>query len=159
MAEPTRAKPNLSSSAIGNPSETNGCCVATLHVACCLLPVAASLAYAELGTLVPRSGGEYVYYRAAFGSTSFWGQLPSFTYVWVSVMVMRSSSQAILSLSLGEYAAAWVSQAGQLCLQADTTYYLVRIVAAVCMCEWRVMNGSVCFGECRCTSAPWPRFL
>ena len=57
----------------------------------------ASLCYAELGTALPASGGEYTYLRHAFGG------LPAFLYSWVSSLVVRPVSGGIILLTFAEY--------------------------------------------------------
>ena len=47
-----------------------------------------SLCFAELGTLLPRAGGEYLYLRAAFGD------LPGFLYVCMSFIIGAASLAA-----------------------------------------------------------------
>lgn len=54
-----------------------------------------SLCYCELGTLIPKSGGEYSYLRLAYGN------LLAFVYTWVSVILVRPTSLAIMSLTFG----------------------------------------------------------
>ena len=46
-----------------------------------LVAVLGALCFAELGTLIPRAGGEYQYVRAAFGD------LPGFVYVCMSILI------------------------------------------------------------------------
>jgi APA family basic amino acid/polyamine antiporter len=58
-----------------------------------LVAVLGALCFAELGTLIPRAGGEYQYVRAAFGD------LPGFVYVCMSVIIGAAS--------LASYAAAF----------------------------------------------------
>ena len=50
-----------------------------------LVAVLGALCFAELGTLIPRAGGEYQYVRAAFGD------LPGFVYVCMSVLIGAAS--------------------------------------------------------------------
>ena len=50
------------------------------------------LIYAELGTRLPRTGGEYVYIRQAFGP------LAGFIFGWAQIFIIRSSPLAGLSL-------------------------------------------------------------
>ncbi|XP_061115232.1 b(0,+)-type amino acid transporter 1-like [Conger conger] len=67
---------------------------------CGLVAMLGALSYAELGTVVRESGGEYVYiYRTS-------GQLPAFVFIFTSVLVVRPASIAGMSLSFAEYAAA-----------------------------------------------------
>jgi len=50
-----------------------------------LVAVLGALCFAELGTLIPRAGGEYQYVRAAFGD------LPGFVYVCMSIIIGAAS--------------------------------------------------------------------
>uniref|UniRef100_A0A4Y0BFQ2 b(0,+)-type amino acid transporter 1 n=1 Tax=Anopheles funestus TaxID=62324 RepID=A0A4Y0BFQ2_ANOFN len=63
-----------------------------------------ALCFAELGTVVPRSGAEYAYLIEAFKkSHSFWGPLPSFICAWVYVMILRPAEIAVIILTFAEY--------------------------------------------------------
>ncbi|PSN39954.1 hypothetical protein C0J52_24260 [Blattella germanica] len=63
-----------------------------------------ALAFAELGTVVPRSGGEYAYFQEAYGNLHrFWGPLPSFICAWVYVVVLRPAEVAVIILTFSEY--------------------------------------------------------
>jgi APA family basic amino acid/polyamine antiporter len=53
-----------------------------------LVAILGALCFAELGTLLPRAGGEYVYVRHAFGD------LPAFLYVCVSFIIGAASLAA-----------------------------------------------------------------
>ena len=56
-----------------------------------------ALCFAELGTLIPKSGGEYAYLSKAFGA------IPSFLFAWISVLVTWPSSFAIASMACANY--------------------------------------------------------
>lgn len=58
-----------------------------------------ALCYAELGTMITKSGGEYPYLMTAFGL------LMAYLYSWTTIMVLKPSSFAIIALSFAEYAA------------------------------------------------------
>lgn len=63
-----------------------------------------ALSYAELGTLIPKSGGEYSYFMDGLGCLHrFWGPLPAFLYSWVSVLLMNPASIAVGCLSCAGY--------------------------------------------------------
>ena len=54
-----------------------------------LLSLAGALTYAELGAMLPRAGGEYVFLRAAYGD------LIGFLNGWMSFVVMASGNAAL----------------------------------------------------------------
>ncbi|XP_042207764.1 b(0,+)-type amino acid transporter 1-like isoform X1 [Homarus americanus] len=74
---------------------------------CGILSLLGALAYAELGTLVDASGGEYSYFLEGFapGKTrrTWWGPIPAFLYAWVSMFLLKPSSLAIICLTCAEY--------------------------------------------------------
>ncbi|XP_021035141.1 putative L-type amino acid transporter 1-like protein MLAS isoform X2 [Mus caroli] len=67
---------------------------------CGLLAMLGALCYAELGSLVPESGGEYAYILRTFGS------LPAFLVIYIYVLVGRPASITAVSLSFAEYVLA-----------------------------------------------------
>ncbi|XP_006880781.1 PREDICTED: B(0,+)-type amino acid transporter 1-like [Elephantulus edwardii] len=67
---------------------------------CGLLATLGALCYAELGALIPESGGEYAYILRTFGS------LPAFLVIYTFVLVGRPAAIAAISLSFAEYVVA-----------------------------------------------------
>ena len=63
---------------------------------CGIFALCGGLCFLELGTLVPKSGGEYAYILEAFGS------LPAFLYSWLYVMFLKPTAVMIL-LPFGAY--------------------------------------------------------
>lgn len=59
-----------------------------------------SLLYAELGSRLPATGGEYVYLHRAFGP------LPAFLHGWAALLVLRTNPVAALPLVFAEYASS-----------------------------------------------------
>lgn len=53
----------------------------TMWIMCGMLSMIGALCYAELGTSIPRSGGDYTYLFEGFGP------LPAFLYLWDAMLV------------------------------------------------------------------------
>lgn len=66
--------------------------VITVWVVAGLLALAGALTYAELTTMMPRAGGEYVFMREAYGRR--WG----FLFGWTQFFIARTGSQAALAI-------------------------------------------------------------
>src|SRR3954470_11050970 len=64
-----------------------------------LFSLAGALTLAELGAMLPRAGGPYVYLRAAYGD------LPAFLFGWTEFLVIRSGSIATLAAAFALYVA------------------------------------------------------
>lgn len=63
-----------------------------------------ALVYAELSTVVQRSGSEYAYFMEAFACLHpFWGRLPAFLYSYVMIFIIRPAEVAIIILTFSEY--------------------------------------------------------
>jgi amino acid transporter len=67
-------------------------------VGCGIISLIGALCYAELGTSIPQSGGDYAYIKTAFGP------LPAFLFLWVALFVIMPAGNAIASLTLANYA-------------------------------------------------------
>lgn len=71
---------------------------------CGVISLLGALCFAELGTIVPRSGAEYAYLLECFkGLHPFWGPLPSFVCAWVYIVILRPAEVAVIILTFAEY--------------------------------------------------------
>lgn len=62
-------------------------------IAAGLLTLAGALTYAELASMKPKAGGEYVFLRDAYG------KLPSFLYGWMQIFISKTGSQAAVAVA------------------------------------------------------------
>ncbi|CAI2731064.1 unnamed protein product [Schistosoma spindalis] len=92
-----------------------------IWVACGIFSMLGAYCYAELGTIVERSGGDYIYVYEAFGP--FIG----FLRLWMEVMVVRPSTVAIVALAFGQYVVV------PLYPDCPLPFTLVRILAVLCI--------------------------
>jgi APA family basic amino acid/polyamine antiporter len=71
-----------------------------------LLSLAGALAYAELGAMLPRAGGEYVYLQAAYG------RVPAFLYGWTQVVVAQTAGIAALGIAVASFLSVFLPISG-----------------------------------------------
>ncbi len=89
---------------------------------------AGALTLAELGAMLPRAGGPYVYLRAAYGS------LPAFLFGWAEFLVVRTGSMATLAAAFARYFAQVVPPPAGLrgeVWQAGAASLAIAVVATV----------------------------
>ncbi|XP_064641691.1 large neutral amino acids transporter small subunit 1-like isoform X2 [Lineus longissimus] len=92
-----------------------------IWAACGIVSLIGALCYAELGTTIVTSGGDYIYILRAFGP--FW----AFLQLWVNLIVIRPTAQAIVSLVFANYA---LQPFFPSCVVPDPA---VRLLAALCI--------------------------
>ncbi|CAH8557414.1 unnamed protein product [Heterobilharzia americana] len=100
-----------------------------IWVACGIFSMLGAYCYAELGTMIHRSGGDYIYVYEAFGP--FLG----FLRLWSEVVVARPASVAIMSITFAKYIAQPIFPD---CDQPETA---VRLLAAVCIILLSFVNA------------------
>jgi APA family basic amino acid/polyamine antiporter len=61
------------------------------------LTIAGGLLYAELGAMMPATGGQYVYLREAYGN------MAAFLFGWITLLVYQSGGNAALATGFAEY--------------------------------------------------------
>ncbi|KAK3921848.1 Large neutral amino acids transporter small subunit 2 [Frankliniella fusca] len=97
-------------------------------VLCGGLSLIGALCYAELGTMIPRSGGDYAYIGEAFGP------LPAFLYLWVALFVIVPTGNAITALTFAQYI---LQPAWPTCEPPDE---VIRLIAAIVTCVLTAIN-------------------
>lgn len=127
---------------------------------------AGALSYAELGTILDGSGGEYTYFLETFGPLipkpvnidddpssdtsegrrtpawkgypaknyrgAWYKPLPAFLYSWVSILLLKPSSLAIITMTFAEYVLR-LSSLG--CTNFIAPATAVRLIAGSCISE------------------------
>ena len=104
--------------------ETNSIGVYLLvWLGCGLLALFGSLCYAELGTCIKKSGGEYSYLMEAFG------RIPAYLFAWTSVLIIRPASGAIMALT---FAKSIMLPFYSAC-EAQPSVHLIKCMACCCL--------------------------
>ena len=69
--------------------------------------IAGAFAYAELGRLLPRAGGQYVYLREA------WHPIVGFLYGWALLFMIETGAMAAVAITFAQYALRLVGVDGR----------------------------------------------
>lgn len=90
---------------------------------CGIFSMLGSLCFSELGTTITRSGGEYAYVLEAFGP------LVGFLNLWVQLLVIRPTTQAISGITFALYATSLFYEG------CEPPAVVARLTAASCICQ------------------------
>lgn len=91
--------------------------------ACGLMSLVGAMCYAELGTMIPKSGGDYAYI------SQIYGPLMGFLYLWVSLLIMQPVHNAIQSITFANYILAPIFDG------CDSPDAATRLLAAGVLCK------------------------
>ncbi|OWF53532.1 b(0,+)-type amino acid transporter 1-like [Mizuhopecten yessoensis] len=92
-----------------------------------ILSLLGSLAYAEVGCLITKSGGEYPYLWAGLG------RVIAFMFAWTKIIVLTPSAVAIITLTFAEYTVTFFDYCG-----APQTP--VKVIAALAILTLAIIN-------------------
>lgn len=88
--------------------------------------------------MIPRSGGDYAYIEVAFGP------LPAFLYLWVALLILVPTGNAITALTFAQYLLKpfWPS--------CDAPTEAIQILAALITCKWIKVTNSWALYQSHC---------
>ena len=98
-----------------------------------------ALSYAELGTMITKSGAEYAYLQEAFSPLHrVLGPIPSFLFAWTSVLILKPALFGVTSMSFAVYVVEpfWGP--------CGSTDMIVKLVAVLCLCKFYMKILNLC---------------
>lgn len=105
-----------------------------IWTACGIISLFGALSFAELGTLIPSSGGDYIYLLKGFDSLDPVGAISSFLFLWSYIIALSPGSSAVLALTVAEYIIE------PLYPSCTPPFLLKKLVAALAICSIAYFN-------------------
>lgn len=109
----------------------------TLWLVTGLLSLTGALCYAELGTLIPGSGGEAQYLQKAFGS---WA---TFVFNWTSILLLKPGTVAVMSVAMAQYMIMLVCNTFQCALPTGSTHKWIVKGISLAACILVTLSASI----------------
>ncbi|KNC77336.1 hypothetical protein SARC_10203 [Sphaeroforma arctica JP610] len=112
-----------------------------------LLAMAGALCYVELGTSIPKGGGEYAYLELAYGP------LASFLFTFTAALIARPASNSIIAIVCSEYIskAIWAADDG-----SDVPSVLIvkgiAIAILLAVCILQCVDGNLAMSVMKSTT-------
>ncbi|XP_064466533.1 b(0,+)-type amino acid transporter 1-like [Ornithodoros turicata] len=104
---------------------------------CGVLSLFGALSLAELGTMIHKSGGEFIYILTAFSGEKRGGigAVPAFLQAWTTVLLLKPASLGIMTLSFAKYVILPALPGCQ-----DTPPVPTKMIASLCICMVALVN-------------------
>jgi len=93
-----------------------------------LLALTGALCYAELGTMIPASGGEHPYLALAYG------KLISFLFSWTAILVQKPGSLSIICVVFADYFCKLIYS------DKEVSAFMSKLVAVICLIVLTIIN-------------------
>lgn len=92
------------------------------------LALTGALCYAELGTMIPTSGGEHPYLYLAFGP------LASFLFSWTAILVQKPGSLSIICVVFADYVCKMI-------FHDEENVAMSKLIAVICIIVLTIINS------------------
>jgi len=93
-----------------------------------LLALTGALCYAELGTMIPASGGEHPYLALAYG------KMISFLFSWTAILVQKPGSLSIICVVFADYFCKIIFN------DKEVSNFMSKMMAVICLIVLTIIN-------------------